>query len=80
MKKIGLVLIVFIIFLLGISLGSTNSKQSVLFEESKDKFEEEIVKPDNNYESKDLQPVQNIVNKIANKIDNIIQSISDKIL
>ena len=80
MKKIIVVLSIFIFFLLGISIGNNNSKQSELFEEAKKEFENEIINPNNNYESKKLIPEQNIVNKIANKIDDIIETISDKIL
>ena len=80
MKKIGLIIIIFVVFLLGINVGNNKSKQSVLFEEAKDNFELEIVKPDNNYEEKQLAPNQSFVNKIANKIDNIIKTISDKIV
>ena len=79
MKKFLLIMFIILTFLIGISIGNNSSAYNKLFEKSLDEFEEEIVKPNNTYDSKDLKPNEGLINKIANKIDNIIESISDKI-
>ena len=79
MRKFLLIMFIALTFLIGISIGNNSSTYNKLFEKSLDEFEEEIVKPNNTYDSKDLKPDEGLINKIANKIDNIIESISDKL-
>ena len=79
MKKLFVVLVIITVFLIGINVGNNSSTYNQMFEESLDEFETEIVKPNNNYDSKDLKPVDGLLNKIANKIDSLIETISDKI-
>lgn len=79
MKKVFVFILLGVFFLLGLMLGGNYHNSSQIFEESKDNFEEEITKPDNNYNPSDNRPNGNILNKIANKIDSIIEKISKKI-
>lgn len=44
-----------------------------------DYFEEEIIRPNNNYISKNLVPTKNKVSSIASKIDKTIDNVIDKI-
>lgn len=85
MKKVIIILVIFFVFLFGISLGGAFSNtDSKLFEESLDEFEKEITKRNNNYESKTLVPEENKVNLVAHKIDKFmddkIRSIIRKIV
>ena len=70
---------IILIFLIGVSVGNNSSTYNRLFEESLDNFEEEIIQPNNSYNSKDLKPDQGLINKIANKIDSLLKSVSDKL-
>ena len=80
MKKVIIILVCFFIFLFGLTLGgSFNSSSSKLFEESLDKFEEQIKDPLNEYESKALVPESNIINKTAKKCESFIDDLIDKL-
>lgn len=80
MKKIACLVIIFFVFLFGLTIGgSFNKGASQLFEESKEQFENEIVNPDNNYNSVPLVPNDNIVNKTAKKVEKIIDTVIDKL-
>lgn len=79
MKNIIIVFLIFLFFLIGLNIGNNSNTYNKLFEESIDNFEEEIVKPNNDYSAKDLKPKEGLINKIANKIDSIIEAISDKV-
>ncbi len=80
MKKVIVVLLIGVFFLLGLSLGGNYHNASQIFEESIDNFEEEITKPDNNYNPSDNKPSGGLLNKIANKIDDILESISKRLM
>ena len=80
MKKIFVLIIICFMFLFGLTIGgSFNKGASQLFEETKEEFENEIVKPDNNYQALQLVPNDNIVNKAAKKFEKIIDKVIDKI-
>jgi flagellar basal body-associated protein FliL len=76
MKKLGIVILIFLAFVVGIMIGGFNSSTD-LMEDSKEKFEAEITEPDNTY-----QPVYSfddtLVNKLARKVDDILEKLSDK--
>lgn len=80
MNKVFNLLIVLIVFLLGIQVGTSYVQYNTnneLFEVEKNKFEEEIIKPNNQYEPKQLIPKKHLPNKIADKISNILDKISN---
>ena len=80
MKNIGILVMVILIFLFGITLGGNfNKSSSMIFEENKEYFENEITKPNNNYLPKELVPKKNVVNSVANKLEGIIDSTIDKL-
>ena len=80
MRKVFLLIVSFFIFLFGISLGGNfNKGSSQLFEQSKEKFENIIITPDNMYENIDLVPEDYVINKTAKKVEKIIDSVIDKI-
>ena len=71
MNKVFNLLIILIVFLLGIQVGTSYVQYNTnneLFETEKNKFEEEIIKPNNQYEPKQLIPKKHLPNKIADKI------------
>ena len=86
MKRIkGLVLLVIVVLILGIIIGSQNSiGTNNYFEETKNKFEDEITSPNNTYEPNEIVVEGNALNKVAVKIDekinSLIKSILDKIV
>ncbi len=79
MKKVLIVLIIFIAFVLGLRLAGTGTSPSKLLENEIDQFEEQITKPENEYSPKQYIPEENIVNKTARKIDHTIEKIIDKL-
>lgn len=80
MKKLGILIIIILIFLFGITLGGNFNKSSIMiFEENKEYFENEISKPNNNYLPKELVPKKNVVNNTANKLEGIIDSTIEKL-
>lgn len=79
MKKVFVFILIMAFFLIGLLLGGNYHNSSQLFEDSKDKFEEEITKPGNNYSPSDVRPDGGLLNKIANKIDSIIEKVSKKL-
>lgn len=79
MKKLIIVITILLFFILGLIVGNTNSSYSVIFEDAKDEFEENIQIPDNSYQPKTLKPKENILNKFANFVDDIIDKVSDKL-
>ena len=71
---------IILIFLFGITLGGNfNKSSSMIFEENKEYFENEINKPNNNYFPKELVPNKNVVNSVANKLEGLIDSTIDKL-
>lgn len=79
MKKIFILVTIIFIFIIGLKLGNNNYSANYLLEQEKDKFEQEIIMPNNDYEAKEFVPKDNIVNKVAKKVDNTIDKIIDKI-
>lgn len=82
MNRMFNLIIILIIFLFGIQIGTLyveNYTNTDLFEITKDEFEENITKPNNEYNPKQLTIKKNILNKIADKIENIIDKIAKKI-
>ena len=80
MKNIGILVMIILIFLFGITLGGNfNKSSSMIFEENKEYFENEISKPNNNYFPKELVPNKNVVNSVANKLEGLIDSTIDKL-
>lgn len=72
MKKILIVIAFFCFFLIGLKSSDVGTNSSILLEQEKQKYEEEIQLPGNNYTPKQLVPEENIVNKTAHNLDNII--------
>ncbi len=72
MKKLVIILLIITFFIMGLKLGDNNFNQNQLFEEEKNQFEEEIKKPDNEYDAIELTPKPNMVNKVAKKFDQTI--------
>ncbi len=79
MKKVILIFLIFLAFILGIKASDTGTSPSKLLEEEKIKFEEEITKPGNTYEPKTYVPDENIINKTAHQIDNAIDKMIQKL-
>lgn len=79
MKKLGMIVFIFIVFIVGLLIGNNNSSYSRLFEEAKDEFEENIKVPDSEYTPKTLKPEEGFINKIANFVDKIIDKVADKL-
>lgn len=81
MKKLIIVVIIFFVFLGGITLGGKfNEGTSNFFEDKKVEFERKITDPNGNYENVDLEPNEYGINKTAHKIDNILGDTLKKIL
>lgn len=79
MKKIIYALLIIIIFVLGLRIGSKETyNKNKLIDEAKSKFEEEIVTPENHYETIDGEYEENIFNKSAEIIDELIQKVVNK--
>lgn len=80
MKKIFLFVIIFFVFLFGLTIGGNFNKGSgQLFEESKKEFEDQIVNPNNEYNNITLVPDDGVINKTAKKIEDIIDGVIDKL-
>lgn len=81
MKKILVIVIFVFVFLMGIKIGNSYTiSDSNIFENNKNEFEQEIVNPDNDYNSSNHVLEENLSNKIARKIDETIEKILGKIL
>lgn len=81
MKKILVIVIFLFVFLMGIKIGNSYTiSDSNIFENNKNEFEQEIVNPDNDYNSSNHVLEDNLSNKIARKIDETIEKILGKIL
>ena len=79
--KIRTILLVVIVLILGIIIGGQNSVgTNNYFEETKDEFENEIVKPNNKYVPKEMVVEGNAISKVAVKIDDLINTVIDKVL
>lgn len=75
------ILLIIVVLLIGIIIGSQNSiGTSNYFEEAKNEFEEEITKPENNYQTGITGVEGNIVSKVAVKIDDTINDVFTAIL
>lgn len=79
MKKIVMIILIFIFFLWGLNIGGSYHNYGQMFENAKDEFEEEIKSPTNNYEPKSLEPEDKLINKFAHKIDSILEKIQNKL-
>ncbi|MCI6716224.1 MAG: hypothetical protein SOZ32_01210 [Bacilli bacterium] len=79
MKKVVVIFLILVFFLIGINIGGSYHNYSKMFEDAKNEFEEEITLPDNNYEPKTLKPKEGLINKIANGIDGIIEKFTNKL-
>lgn len=81
MRKVFFIMFVSLVLLVGVKIGSssTTSTNTDLFDIAKEKFEEEIIVPGNEYENIELKPKEYLPNKIASKISKIIEKICDKI-
>lgn len=74
-KFLRIIPIIALIFL-GIIIGNSYKiGSSNFFEEAKDRFEEEITNPNNNYQPEPIYPKGNLTSDIALKIDNGIESV-----
>ncbi|MCM1513596.1 MAG: hypothetical protein NC090_01210 [Anaeroplasma bactoclasticum] len=78
MKKLCMIALVLFIFIFGLKMGETSHSPNSILEKEKDKFETEIVTPNNGYTPKTLQPEENMVNKTAHKIDRMIDQVVEK--
>lgn len=78
MKKLCIIGLILFIFILGLKMGETSYSPNTILENEKEKFEVEIITPNNGYTPKTLQPKENMVNKTAHKIDRIIDRVVDK--
>ncbi len=73
MKNILIIMGMIALFLGGLSLGGDFSQgASNFFEEAKDNFEEEITKPNGDYQNFDLVPNEYLINKTAHKLEDFI--------
>lgn len=80
MKKIFYVGLLIIIFIFGLTLGTKGTtNKNKLVDDAKEKFEEEITTPNNDYKSINDNYEENIFNSSAGMIDKIIQKIISKI-
>ncbi len=74
-------LLIVIVLVLGIVIGSNNSVgTNNYFEEEKDHFEQEIIRPNNTYEPKKTVVEGNALSKVAIKVDSLINTVIDKVL
>lgn len=81
MKKILLIGVILFVFILGIKLGDNYTiSDSNIFESEKNRFEQEITNPNNNYQSSNLIIEEGVTNKVAHKIDEVIEKIIKKLL
>lgn len=80
MKKVLLFCIIMFVFLWGLTLGGDFSNgASNFFEEAKQDFEQNITKPNNDYQNLDLVPKEYTINKTARKIEEFISSNINKV-
>lgn len=78
MKKLCIIGFILFIFILGLKMGETSHSPNTILENEKEKFEVEIITPNNGYTPKTFQPEENMVNKTAHKIDHIIDQVVEK--
>ena len=79
MKKLIIIIAIFFFFVIGLKLGDNSFNQNKIFEEEKNRFEQEITTPNNDYEAKELVPQKNTINKVADLFDNTIDKVVDKL-
>lgn len=79
MKKLIIIIAIFFFFVIGLKLGDSSFNQNKIFEEEKNKFEQEITTPNNDYEAKELVPQKNTINKVADLFDNTIDKVINKL-
>lgn len=79
MKKVCIIFIIFLAFVLGLKMTDVGVSSSQLLEKDKIQFEEDIQKPGNTYHPKNYHPEENIVNRTANKIERTIDKIVEKV-
>lgn len=81
-KKIWTIAFIILVLLIGIKIGGKTNYDSFnndLFEIEKERFETEIVDPNNSYENIDLRPKEYLPNKVAKTINNILEKILKKL-
>ncbi len=70
------ILLIGVFLIMGIIIGTQNSVgNNNYFEEAKNEFEQNITKPNNNYEVKNTQVEGNTISKIAVKLDEKINDL-----
>lgn len=75
------ILLIIVVLLIGIIIGSQNSiGSSNYFEEAKNEFEQEIINPNNDYETKRTSVEGNIMSKVAVEIDEKLNALLTKLL
>ncbi len=80
MKNIVIILLLIICFILGVNASNMSYSYNGMLESEKDKFENTITNPSNEYTPKTLVPKENIVNKVANKCEDAMDSIFNKLM
>ena len=80
MKKIFYIVLLIAIFIMGLNIGTKGTiNKNQLIDNAKDKFEEEISTPNNEYQAVNDNYEKNLFNKSADTIDKIIQKIIQKL-
>lgn len=78
MKNLVVIISLIVVFIIGVNISDISINQNQLFENEKNKFEEIITIPGNEYENKELAPDKNIVSKTANLFEETIEKVVDK--
>lgn len=80
MRKLFYIVLLIAIFIFGLSIGTRGTiNKNKLIDSAKDKFEEEITTPNNEYKAINDNYEKNLFNKSADTIDKIIQKIIQKL-
>lgn len=80
MKKLFYIVLLIAIFIIGLNIGTKGTiNKNQLIDNAKDKFEEEISTPNNEYKAVNDNYEKNLFNKSADTIDKIIQKIIQKL-
>lgn len=79
MKYIIIILLIIYSFIVGMNISNNYINYNEILQGEIDYFEEEIIRPNNNYIPKNLVPTKNKVSSIASKIDNTIDNVINKI-
>ena len=79
MKKLTVILLIIMMFMLGLVLGDGSYYKNKVIEDGLKEYENAIKEENNTYEPFLLKPEKNLLDKVAFSIDNIINKVFNKI-